>query len=113
MQTKTYHSQIGFPSNFRRPVGSFRLSLTRHATQRCADWNVEAPTHVNFRYAQIFEIDMVGDKVSKIVCRVPYDGQYDLCMAIGMRGGPTVITLWLNDLNDKHNTLNLSRYDRP
>lgn len=114
METKTYHAKIGFPSTYRRPVGSVRLSQTKHAAVMADERGITIPTHINFRYANIFEIDMNGNKVSKVVFRSIYDRYNDICMAVSLeRGKAVVITAWLNSVSDNHTTLHHSRYSRP
>lgn len=114
MEANIYHSKIGFPRSYRRPVGTMALNASRHAEQRGNDWGVIIPTSINMRDAKVFEIGMECGKLTKIAVRTSYDSQSDICLVIGIRNGRySIITLWLNAVDDEHYTLNFSRYSRP
>lgn len=57
------------------------------------------------------EVDVTAPNkffVTKYVVRIPYDTYRDISVSIR---GNKVITAWLNDIEDIHHTLDLSKYD--
>ena len=109
-----YHQQIGFPSTFRRPVGSFATRPTHHATARAKEYGITIPERINLNDYSIVEIEMIAGRLVKIVIRGEYDNYDDICMAvIPNRGVMLIKTVWLNAWDDKHNTLDVSKYGRP
>ena len=112
--TTLYHPQIGFPSTFRRPVGSFRAVASAHAKDRAELKGFKLPTAINLNDYSIVEIEMDGSRLVKIVVRGEYDSYDDICMAIMFKnGGAFIKTAWLNAWDDSHKTLDPSRYGRP
>lgn len=57
----------------------------------------------------IFEVEVENEEVTKCVVRCIYDRNRDI--SIVFRKG-LVVTAWLNDKNDLHNTLDESKYER-
>ena len=109
-----YHQQIGFPSSFRRPVGTFVTLPSRHAAERASEKRFDIPERINFNDFDIIELEMINGRIAKMVIRGEYDDYDDICMAIiPKRGVMFVKTAWLNHWNDSHNTLDRSRYGRP
>lgn len=109
-----YHPKIGFPSSFRRPVGTFRTLPSRHARERAAENGFNIPTTINLNDFSIVEIEMINGRLVKIVVRGEYDEYDDICMAIMPKGGIMFVkTAWLNHWRDNHKTLDRSRYGRP
>lgn len=61
-----------------------------------------------------FEIGVNGDKVSKIVVRVPFDKNSDLSLVLGLSNAnyTYIITAWKNSKYDTHSTLDKSKYEQ-
>lgn len=97
-----------------------RMTLTQHLTEHinnvdmkheytendirdCLKWLIKNPT-------KPFEVEYntATQKITKWVVRIPFDDYRD--MSISIRGY-RIITAWVNDLNDNHRTLDLSKYD--
>lgn len=109
-----FHHSIGFPSNFRRPIGNFYTKPSRHAIARAQEKRIDIPRIVNLNDFDIIELEMTNGRIAKMVIRGEYDDYDDICMAIiPKRGIMFVKTAWLNHWNDSHKTLDRSRYGRP
>lgn len=127
MNVYTYHKDIGFPTNLRRPAGEHSLSHTRHSREAAQNdrygpfyW---LPTLMNLPASnsrsdiKLIECDALADgTVLKAVYRMPYDRERDLCLVLLFDRGPgqaLVKTVWGNLATDTHKTLDASKYDRP
>lgn len=110
-----FHKDIGFPSWFSAPSGIVELCWTRHADV----------ARFNDRYGEIrkyrtlpldslvvIEIETDDNVVKKILYRGRYNDNLDICFAI-IPDLWLVKTVWLNERNDIHNTLDRSRYNAP
>ena len=49
-------------------------------------------------------------EIRKFVVRTKYDNFNSISIVFGVEGKPTIVTAWLYKLNDKHKTLDLTRY---
>jgi len=108
-----FHSSL---PNFPRliiPDKKIKLDYSsRHVDTRAWEKNIRnLPESVNFRDAEIFEIetDNTG-KLVKVCIRIAYNNNYDLCMPI-LVDGFIVKTVWLNSKNDSHVTLDITKYE--
>lgn len=113
---RRYHKDIGFPEQARMPHGFspiIKLTYGSHARDRSSERYIpNLPNVIDLRKADLFEIGVVGRTVSKLGFRYPYDEKNDLVMMVGTKDG-FVRTVWLNDKNDHHRTLNKSQYIDP
>lgn len=62
-----------------------------------------------FDNIKAFEVETDGHNLTKCVVRVGYNGRKDICIVF--RKG-FVVTAWLCDKDDKHKTLDRSKYDK-
>jgi hypothetical protein len=63
--------------------------------------------------AKTIEVGLTGRRVEKVVIRVFHPESFDLDIVMVLIPGPvywTVKTVWLNERNDKHATLDRSKY---
>lgn len=109
-----YHADIRLPQGFRLPNRLIGLSWTRHATHARNDdrygYIPEIPV-LNLGECQTIEVGMEGGHVRKIVVRTELDDFNDIVFVL--IPGPNkwiVKTVWINQENDSHRTLNRSRY---
>ena len=70
---------------------------------------VKAPyiMHVGMEH---IPVEVPKHTTERIVMRAPYDDTYDISIVLDVTNN-TVVTLWLNAVEDQHHTLNLSLYD--
>jgi hypothetical protein len=120
---KKHHKQKGFPKNTILPQGKYLLTYSKHAQKEFAldkynKTNLMLPIIIDIQAQAIFEIEMEDysksenpRKPNKIVCRISLNETTDLNLAIIWQD-KCVKTVWLNEKNDKHDTLDLSKYHR-
>jgi hypothetical protein len=110
-----YHKETGLPDV--SIPNRFLLRPTFHAkkaaeTDRYGKFDI--PGAVFFCKDDIVELEVYQNAVVKILLRVPYNGEFDLCLAVIPLGKwAKVKTAWLNRKDDNHQTLDASRYNRP
>lgn len=88
------------------------LDYTSHAI--CASETdkyekISLPSKVNVSKGEIIEIEIVDNKLVKLVVGIPYDFKYNLFLVI-IPNCARVKTVWLNEISDKHITLDRSKY---
>jgi hypothetical protein len=111
-----YHSQIGLPKNVEWFFGrSYLLTYSRHAQLSCLNdrYGVirKPPFQAQVTRENIIEVETQGNLIIKIVIRVSYDERFDVVIAlIPDFDIATVKTIWLNEKNDFHKTLDKSKY---
>jgi hypothetical protein len=92
------------------------LYWTRHADRaRLNDRYGEIPPIplVDLAQCNTIEVGLTGRKVEKVVVRTPFDTYNDLVLVlIPGPGAWTVKTVWFNQVNDTHKTLDRSKYMR-
>lgn len=132
MPTKTtmplYHEVIGLPDSIIEPRGRAYLSPSGHALERAQadeylleeETSLAIPNSITFSDETIFEIEVLDGEITKICCRVNYDQTRDLGIALVGDGSIcdptdpyTVKTVWVNSVDDTHDTLDISQYDVP
>lgn len=115
---RLYHKDIGFPEDVKMPTGFspvLKLRYSSHARDEAASdryGNLELPPVVDLRKGQVVEISVVGNTVVKMVVRFPYDDKKDLVLVIQPADG-FVRTVWANEKNDQHKSLNRNKYVDP
>lgn len=113
-----YHREKGFPEDLNLPRGfspTIRLRYGGHSREEAmADryGKLKLPAIVDVRKGDIFEIGVVGDTVTKMAVRFPYDDKIDLVIVLQPADG-FVRTVWANTKGDTHKSLNLSKYADP
>lgn len=108
-----YHKDVFMP-RLNLPKGRFKLTYGNHA-KRAAETDeyttIILPAYLDTNWAEVIEVEVINGKPVKIVYRKPFDFDRDLIIVINTKDF-FVKTVWINEANDKHNTLNTSRYVR-
>ncbi len=111
-----YHTNLGFPSSLnlkeeyliepKYSVHAFEASKTdRYGT-------IMLSKFINFGKKDIIEVETEDNiKADKIVIRLSYSSDLDVCIVIILET-KVVKTVWLNNKNDKHQTLNVNKYTK-
>lgn len=113
-----YHREKGFPNNVNMPRGFspiIRLTYSKHAQQESmldAYGDIKLPHVIDVRKGDLFEIGVVGNTVTKMAIRIPYNDTLDISLVINPADG-FVRTVWANKKTDSHKSLNLSKYADP
>ena len=116
-ESRLYHRKVYFP-----PIVGYMGKVEYN----CLNWNSHAIRESdkdNRGYIQpfssitidfdsdVFEVEINNGNIVKFCARVQYDDSHDVIIVItGDRFNPIVKTVWLNDKNDSHKTLDRSKY---
>lgn len=107
-----YHYKIGLPKL--RLRGVLKLKYSAHAKRAaCNDryGYIQLPTAIDVANELLIEVEVLNNAVAKLVFRLQYSNQYDLCIVVNPDG--LVRTVWLNSKNDTHKTLDTKKYFKP
>jgi hypothetical protein len=109
-----YHSELGIPENILKqlPKGLVVLTYSRHAKDSLYNDHygiIPEYEFVDTRYAKVIEVEVENSKPIKVVYRVSYQDDLDVCLAVALERG-VVKTSWFNNKNDLHTTLDKSKY---
>jgi len=114
-----YHKDIGFPDAVQKSISgaqdrgiSFPLSYGSHAREQAFSdryGKISLPKKLNVAEAEAIEVQVINNKLHKILWRTDHDNENDICLAVLMENG-FVKTVWLNEKNDLHATLDHSKY---
>lgn len=126
-----FHRDLGFPKGFAAnpPTGKKNLEWSYHAEgSRLDDRYGEIPRidHFNPENWSLIELGVEDQgngrsRISKLVYRAELDDDFDMCIVVIPRGknakgqpSPWLVkTVWLNEANDSHKTLNRTKYKIP
>lgn len=109
-----YHFQVGFPKWFTKPTGVVQPTYGQHSRDEAAKdryGQLMLPSSVDLAKAQVIELGVEGNKVVKMLLRMPMDATRDLCMVLTNTG--YVKTVWCNLRSDSHRTLDRTKYKNP
>lgn len=115
---RLYHKDIGFPTDASLPRGFspvVRLNYGGHARQEAMTdryGDLRLPDVIDIRKGDLFEVGVTGNTVTKMAVRMPYNDKIDLVIVFMPERG-FVKTVWANEKNDQHRTLNRARYIDP
>jgi len=110
----TFHRSVYLPVAVRLPAGEVELIPTTHAEGAAAQDGTGLPTRLNFDGVNIIEVSTDSRlRVTKLLCRVPWDSRGDLCVVLrptATKSQWKIVTVWINRHDDHHRTLDRSRY---
>lgn len=111
MKNGLYHKDIYMPK-LNVKDKDIELAYTYHAI--CASETdkyekILLPSKINVSMGEMIEIEVNTNKVIKLVVSMPYNSKYNLFLVI-LPDCSRVKTVWLNEINDKHMTLDRSKY---
>lgn len=114
-----YHADVFLPKRVRNMVvaGKHTLAYSQHAMRESTSdryGKLSLPVSIVVGPSDIVEIEEYSGTVRKYVIRVPLNDRLDLCLAVipEGKGRLFVKTVWANEVNDTHKTLDLRRYER-
>ncbi len=108
-----YHKDIRLPENFIAPTQRVTLAWTLHAERaRQNDRYGVIPKFNTIPLAafEVIEVEVINDRVSKLVVRGHYNADLDIVFVVIPNGTYVVKTVWFQERNDLHRTLDRSRY---
>jgi hypothetical protein len=112
-----YHFEIGLPNGFSAPQQRVRVSYGPHARKEAFEdryGKIKLPNFITLRRFKVIEVGMTEGNVSKILFRGRLDETRDLCIVLipGVDNKPwRCKTVWVNKNDDKHRTLDTTRYE--
>ncbi len=112
MKDGLYHKSVGFPGGleFSRIAD---LLPTSHCLINATERNISPlPTIFDPQIAEVIEIQIERGKIYKILARQPLDTYRDICYAFLVETR-YIKTVWINLNDDRHATLDRSRYIVP
>lgn len=107
-----YHKDVYIPPALRGYQFSALLKYSRHAIQESINderGEIKLPKIIDSRDATLVEIEVNEGKVTKTLFRLSYSDEHDLCLVI-IPENRVVKTVWLNNKDDHHKTLDRSKY---
>lgn len=126
-EIKLYHREVAWDDYFdyicRRMLNTMDIVLSEHAKaqfdQRDIDKGYIFALLKYNRKGEIFEVEKQGKYVEKFVIRMPYDLQKDVCIVLRVKIDDDtnyrcllMQTVWLNNRDDKHYTLDETKYEK-
>jgi len=112
-----YHSEVYLPRFFKElNVKDCILGkITGHARREANSdryGRINIPQRFSFDSSNIIEVETYDDTNDvKIVVRLPYNDTHDIVLVLLFSSYDNILkTVWLNDRNDIHKTLDRSRY---
>lgn len=114
--TLLYHFQVGIPKELKTRFGVLQLRYTQHALSAANSDRygaMQLPHTLDTESAKVIEVeaDIFGNVV-KVLYRVPHCANFNLILAVIPAEG-FVKTVWLNQKNDCHKTLDRAKYTQP
>lgn len=123
-----YHSDVGtgIPDDVYYPCGPVYVNPSPHAQSEAqndryladGETALAIPRVVEVREDNVFEVEELSNGLYKVGVRESYDATRDIIYIILLDGGVndpispcTLKTVWVNEKNDQHTTLDVSAYD--
>lgn len=113
-----YHIKVFFPfKDFKSFwTGIDRLQLSRHFKERCMEKDIPIPTIDLLKGGAVFEVGVEGDRIRKIVVRIPcrnFPNEYalkhkDYIYVVSWDG--KMVSAWENNHRDSHKSLDVAKY---
>lgn len=122
MKNGLYHMNVWFPEEIKKLVEDklskqYIIRSTNHSRQRADEYNLSQGCIRACLFGNVIEAEIYNNEVVKIVTRIPhrFDKQIEVCFAIAFNcdtalNTASVKTIWLNDANNSHSTLDKSKY---
>lgn len=114
-----YHFEVGFPKGVEKnlkKIGTVNnIEYLFHAKKAAMNDRygiIELPDTLNVAKSKIIEVEVLNNRVTKMVFRTAYDNKFDIVVVMNLPD-LSVRTIWLNKRSDKHRTLDRSKYDKP
>ena len=112
-----YHKELGIPNPIRsqiRQTGRVVLNYSEHAQLAADERGIVLPRVLDYTKCEPFEIETKRDgTIIKVAYRTRYAGvaKCDLVLIVHPQDN-FVRTIWLNLIDDQHQTLDVSLYEK-
>ena len=108
---RRYHADIGIPPGIEYPTSGTTLTYTVHAYQAVAKSNIAHMLPKALPPHTLVEVTALGRTPVQWVVRCRIDSARDVVLVV--TNEYLVKTVWVNQHNDLHATLDRTKYDRP
>lgn len=110
-----YHGDIGLPPGFKLPARRVDLFWTNHAKQACKNdryGDIPEFASIPLQVFKTVEVGVQAGRVVKVVVRGHYTPTLDVVLVLipNLDKPWTVKTVWINQRNDSHKTLDRTKY---
>lgn len=117
----TYNKAVFWPDKLAKMISEqlvyrYKVSATKHYFDKCEILHLPKNCYKAMMYGEVIEAEIRNGAVVKIVTRLPnrYDMTEDICAAILLHDegfyDAKVKTVWVNQAEDNHSTINISNY---
>ena len=108
-----YHKDVYLPDIKFKDM-SIKVEFKDYARQKAFMREIDISRFeiINLNQGELIELEIINHTPVKIVMRYKYNNEYDICIVI-LLNKLIVKTVWLNHVNDKHDTLDTSIYYKP
>lgn len=122
LQNGTYNKAVYWPDALSALVEDslnfhYNVYATSHCKNRIQQYNLPQGCFTAMLYGEVVEAEYYNGNITKIVSRLPNrkNKNQDICAAIMLEcnnygNKAKVNTIWLNERNDKHKTINKENY---
>lgn len=122
LQNGTYNKAVYWPDTLNKLVEDvldFRYNVytTAHCKNRIQEYRLPQGCFTAMLYGEVVEAEYYNGNITKIITKLPNrkNQNQDICAAIMLEHNnyghkAKVKTIWLNERNDKHNTINKENY---
>ena len=112
-----YHVDIRLPDGFKLPARRVELAWTNHAKKACSNdryGDIQQFSSIPLQVFKTIEVGVENNRVVKVVVRGRMTKDLDLVLVLipNIDRPWTVKTVWINERNDLHKTLDHSKYVR-
>jgi subtilisin-like proprotein convertase family protein len=112
-----YHREVYLPNNILNALeGEFKIIYGIHAIKQArVKYGLrgqDLPSSAQTTIANIIEVEIIGNRIVKIVVRLPFDNRDDICVPLIPQSPGELFakTMWLNSRSDRHRTLDKAKY---
>ena len=111
-----YHKNLGFPTTLHlEDEYIITPKYSQHSLKSSKDdryGEIGLPILIKANKESIIEVETADNiTADKILIRIPYSSKYDICIVILLETS-VIKTVWLNSVDDKHQTLVKNKYDK-
>ena len=120
---KRYHKQVGFPKDNNieyntKVLNDMEWNISKHAFDKVmGELNLNDlkdlggfVKHIILSADDVFEYYEDNNHITKLCYRIAYSHYQDIILVVG--NDKTLVTLYLNDTDDEHKTLNRDNYNK-
>lgn len=116
-----YNKAVFWPNRLVKMINEqltyrYKVSATKHCLDKCKSLHLPKNCYKAMMYGEVIEAEVRNGSVVKIITRLPnrYNMTEDICAAILLHSegfyDAKVKTVWTNQADDNHSTIDVSNY---